>query len=188
MKYSSAILHYMNISVRKAKPSDAKNIQEVFYQTWLETYPNAEIGITKGDIEKKFESSFSEESISGLTKKIENLSKTTLFLVAIDEDNNGKIIGLCRVFLLETYNQLQAIYVLPAYQRKGVGLKLWEESKKYFQNEKDIIVQVAVYNEQAISFYRKLGFIDTGKRFEDERFKMPISGVVIPEMELVIKK
>lgn len=53
--------------------------------------------------------------------------------------------------------------------------------------EKDIIVQVATYNAQAIDFYKKLGFIDYGKRFTEEKHRMPISGRLILEMELIIK-
>lgn len=174
----------MNIILRKAKPEDAAGIQEVFYLTWLDTYPNAEVGVTKEDIESKFEKSFSEDSISELAYKLGNLPATTLFLVAVDEDEAGKVVGLCRIFLLEDCNQLQAIYVLPSHQRQGIGLKLWEEARRHLQDEKKTVVHVATYNKQAISFYEKIGFADTGKRFEEEKFRMPVSGVVIPEMEM----
>jgi len=64
---------------------------------------------------------------------------------------------------------------------------MWERVKEFFGNEKDAIVEVATYNDQAINFYKKLGFVDTGKRFSQENHKMPISGAYIPEMRMIIK-
>jgi hypothetical protein len=47
-------------------------------------------------------------------------------------------------------------------------------------------VEVATYNSNAIAFYKKLGFIETGRRFTNEKTRMK-SGSIIPEMEMVIK-
>jgi ribosomal protein S18 acetylase RimI-like enzyme len=183
-----AILHIvMNISIRKAKPEDAEGNQRVFYETWLATYPNGEVGITKEDIEKHFENAFTEKSISDMAERLRTSPKNKLNFVAIDEDTET-IVGLCGITLHETYNQLQKIYVLPSYQGKGIGTLLWNAVQEFFDPKKDVIVQVAIYNAQAIAFYANLGFVDTGKRFEEERHRMPISGVMIPEMEMIIKK
>ncbi len=78
------------------------------------------------------------------------------------------------------------LYILPEYQGKGVGKMFWGECVKYFDNNKKIIVQVATYNTGAIKFYEKLGFKDNGKRFSEERLRMPISRVLIPEMEMEV--
>lgn len=66
----------------------------------------------------------------------------------------------------------------------------WKEILKFFastDSKKDVIVHLAVYNLKAIEFYKKLGFVDTGKRFSEEAYKMPISGVIVPEMEMILK-
>jgi ribosomal protein S18 acetylase RimI-like enzyme len=94
------------------------------------------------------------------------------------------VVGLCRVVRSETENRLQAIYVLPEYQGRGIGTLLWNEAQKYLDKDKDIVVAVAEYNQNAIDFYTRLGFEDTGKRWKDEKFTMK-SGVQIPEMEMV---
>jgi hypothetical protein len=36
-----------------------------------------------------------------------------------------------------------------------------------------------------MEFYKRLGFQDTGKRWEDEKFKMK-SGAVLPQLEMAI--
>ncbi len=38
----------------------------------------------------------------------------------------------------------------------------------------------------AIRFYEKLGFVDAGKRWKDEKRKMR-SGAPLPEMEMVLR-
>ncbi len=162
---------------------DIKEIQEVFFQTWMVTYPNKEHGITKEDIKEKFKDRFSSETIQKRKESLMNPAKEHQFFVARDEE---KIIGVCRVTLHDDKNQLQAIYVLPEYQGKGAGYLLWQKAQEYFNPKKPTVVQVATYNTQAINFYKKLGFIDNGKRFTEERHRMPISQSLIPEMEMVL--
>lgn len=174
------------ITIRNASEDDAIAIQNVFYKTWLETYPNKEIGITIEDIEETFKDSFSDEKINNYKERIKNPPSNSKLLVAVDDETNI-VIAISRIFIRENYNQLQTIYVLPEYQGKGVGKALWSGALQYFDKEKDIVVQVATYNTKAISFYESLGFVDTGKRFTEERLRMPVTKTLIPEMEMVKK-
>lgn len=143
------------------------------------------MGITIADVEEKYKDRFSEQAIEKRRKDILNISKNELFLVAKDKD---AVIGACRLKKEDEYNELGAIYVLPDYQRNGIGKMFWDRAMEFFDDKKDIIVHVATYNEKAINFYKKMGFVDTGKRFTDEKFRMPISGFCIPEMEMIIKR
>jgi len=170
------------VKIRVAKPEDASQINEVLYQTWLATYPNQEVKITKEDIEERFKDRQSEEKLEKRRNEITNDTIATL-LVAV---KNGKIVGLCRIERLPDKNRLRTIYVLPEYQSKGIGTMMWEEIQKYTDAKKDITVEVATYNKKAIAFYEKLGFQDTGKRFKDERFYMK-SKNTIPEIEMILK-
>lgn len=172
------------ISIQRPTKDDVNGIQEVFYKTWLETYPNKEAGITIEDIEERFKDRYSPDKIKKRLARILNLSPDLLFLVAKDD---GKVVGVCNLEKFETYNKLSAIYVLPDYQGQGIGKMFWEEVKEFFGEDKDIIVQVVIYNSRAIDFYQKLGFIDTGKRFTEETLRMPISGKMFQEMEMIIK-
>ena len=173
----------MDITISKATPADAQGIQEMLYETWVNTYPNPEHGITLEDIEYRHRNMRSPEAIEKQRKFLEEDKDTELSLVAKDGE---KVVGVCYLVKEDTKNQLQAIYVLPNYQRRGIGQKFWNETKKFFDNGKDIYVEVVSYNEKAVKFYESLGFKDTGRRFEDERFRMR-SGSILPEMELVLK-
>jgi len=172
------------INVQKAKPGDAEQIQKVLYKTWLDTYPNKEFGITVEDIEERFRNRISKKGVEDVRDRIRNMDKNSSFLVAKE---NELVVGVCKIRRGEDSNQLGAIYVLPTYQCKGIGYMLWEESFKFFDIRSDIKVEVATYNEKAISFYEKLGFIDTGKRITDDNFNFP-SGNTIPEMEMIFKR
>lgn len=174
----------MNIAIDKPKIEDVRDIQDVFFKTWLDTYPNIEVGVTEGDIEEKFKDRHSENAIQKRIADIENNLDDKIFLVAKD---NNKVVGLCKASKTDEFNQLDAIYILPEYQGRGMGKMFWGKCIEFFDKNKDVIVRVAEYNKQAIEFYEKLGFVDTGKRFVEEKLRMPLSGIYITEMEMILK-
>lgn len=169
----------IEVKIFNAVPEDAFGITNLLYKTWLETYPNKENGITVEDIEDSYKDEFTEEKIENLKKIIRELPENKKRLVAKEGDN---ILGYCTVIRNTDSNHLQTLYVLPEFQGKGIGRKLWEEALKFLDPTKDTFVQVADYTENAINFYKKLGFVDTGKRTKSEKFK---SGAVITNTEMV---
>ena len=173
------------ISVSQATPEDAEGIAHVVATTWLSTYPNEEHRITEEDIKERVKSRQSPEEIKKTRQRIIEGKPNQKTFVARQGEN---VIGFCGVIKEPEFNQLKAIYILPEYQGQGAGQKLWAQVMDFFSDNKNkIIVQVATYNQQAIDFYKKLGFKETGKNFSDERFRMK-SGSIIPETELVIER
>jgi ribosomal protein S18 acetylase RimI-like enzyme len=174
----------LEVEIRVVQPEDVEGMLNVSYKTWLDIYPNEEAGITVDDIKESFKDSFTEESIRSRQERIENLPANEWRVVA---KVNEVVVGFATMVRNEEYNQLRSIYILPEFQGKGIGTMLWNEVKMFADPTKNTIVQVVTYNEQAIGFYQKLGFEDTGKRFIDERFRMP-SGNILPEMEMVLRQ
>ncbi len=173
------------ISVSQATPEDAEGIAHVAATTWLATYPSEEHGITLDDIQERVKTRQSPEEVEKARQRIIESKAGQKTFVAKDSE---KVVGFCSVRKEPEFNQLKAIYVLPEYQGRGVGQKLWVQTLEFFSdNKNEIIVQVATYNRQAIDFYKKLGFKETGKSFSDERFRMK-SGSIIPETELVMDR
>ena len=171
------------IKILDAIPEDALGITNVFYKSWLATYPNKEKGVTLEDIEDSYKDDFSDEKIENLKKIIRELPENKKRLVAKVGD---LIVGVCTVHRNENNNHLRTLYILPDFQNKGIGTMLWNEANTFLDPTKDTIVQVADYTENAINFYKKLGFVDTGKRTEQEGEKFK-SGAVIIDMEMVKK-
>jgi ribosomal protein S18 acetylase RimI-like enzyme len=174
----------MEIFITEAVSEDVEGIQKVFYETWLDTYPNEEYKITLDDLKYRHKDIFNEETFEKRRRMIRDRSNNELFLVAKFDE---KIVGVCYLEKDETKNSIHAMYVLPKYQGKGIGSGFWKNALDFFDKSKEIIVNVVVYNANAIAFYKKMGFVDTGKRFTEERFRMK-SGSIMPEMEMKISR
>jgi ribosomal protein S18 acetylase RimI-like enzyme len=170
------------IEVSRATPEDVASVQDVLYRVWLTTYPNKALGITVADIEEMYKDRNSDEALARIRERISSASEITLVA-----KENGKVVGVCRVIRREDKDVMEAIYVLPEYQRLGIGSAIWREIEKLLDPNRKIIVQVATYNTDAIEFYKRCGFRDTGKRWEEKKFRLR-SGTAIPAMEMLAKQ
>lgn len=162
---------------------DAAGSIEVQYKAWLSTYPNEKAGVTVDDIKDRYKNAFDGERLEKRKKVILNPEANEKFIIAKD---GNRVVGMCYGDVQGDKNQLRAIYILPEYQDQGIGTMLWNEMKTFFDANKDTYVEVVDYNEKAINFYKKLGFVDTDRRFSEERFRMK-SGAIFTEMEMVLK-
>ena len=164
--------------IKKATESDAAAIHEVLYRTWMDTYPNEEYGITIEHIGRLIAAD-DQVAIEKRRQMLREIPASRCTYVAIMHD---KTVGVCGGFQNDEFAQLKYVYVLPEFQGMGIGGSLLETFKNW-SGTKMIIVNVAVYNEKAIGFYKNHGFVDTGKRFTEERYVFG-DGKSIPEMEL----
>ncbi|MFP4539640.1 MAG: GNAT family N-acetyltransferase [Candidatus Paceibacterota bacterium] len=172
------------VKIDKADPGDVYEIANVFYRTWLNTYPNEEYGILVDDIEDRFQNAFSQEKLNKRAEAIANSPDTQMMLVARAGD---QVVGLIDVKKDLEKNELRAMYVLPEYQGLGLGKALWSKAKKHFDKDKDTVLSVALYNKAAINFYKKIGFQETYEISYPEGFKMK-SGAVIPVTKMIMRK
>jgi ribosomal protein S18 acetylase RimI-like enzyme len=153
------------IRIRPAKPKDILDILEIRQQTWLDTYQSRKYRVSSKDVLKMTE--INSKRIlrlkSQLTRK---KSKTWVAEV------KGRIVGFARAGKYFTKpNYVGSLYVLPAFQRKGIGVELMKKMFSWFRKGNSIALRVAVYNKKAINFYKKFGF---------EIRKNNISGPVLP--------
>jgi ribosomal protein S18 acetylase RimI-like enzyme len=74
---------------------------------------------------------------------------------------------------------------LPEYQGKGIGRILLQKILDFLKNSKEIWLEVAIYNENAINFYQKSGFhIVPGTESKREI----IEGKFIPTIEMKLEQ
>jgi GNAT superfamily N-acetyltransferase len=173
-----------NIRILEGNINDDWDIRNIRYKTWLATYPNVEHNVTVEDVESEF-GKYSD--IKERRRRLREDHKKGYedpnwkYYVAKDGDI---LIGFFIGKKSEKFNRLLAIYVLPEHQGRGVGSRLIRKGLEWFGNDKDIFANLASYNKSAKQFYKKFGFVETGRDATDKHHPLP-SGKVIPEIEML---
>lgn len=143
------------VNIRKATNEDVPKIKKIASMAWYDTYAKI---MEAGTIAKFLEAAYNDE-------RLERRIGDSLFLVAENED---EVIGFAN-FINGTELFLSAIYVNPAFQRKHVGADLLEAGLEYFDEYKELFVEVARNNQLARAFYDKTGF-ELVREYEEELF------------------
>jgi ribosomal protein S18 acetylase RimI-like enzyme len=135
---------------------DANDIVDIQMVVWLDTFPNTSFDITREDIEKKLK----EMAVGGverLKKHIQNAEKDGAhFWVA---KSNKKVVGFLRAEKHKDRNRIRVLLILPEYQKRGIGKKLMRKALSWLGDEKDVVLNVVLYNINAVGFYKALGFV-----------------------------
>lgn len=168
------------IVLHDATPEDAVGIRVVQKETWLATYPNNEFGITRKDIEEKV-NEMQEEGVERLVKRIRDDYNSHTWVAK----KASRIVGFISVQKLREENKIRALYLLPEYQKKGIGRQLMQKALAWLGNSNQISLEVVTYNDKAINFYKSFGFIEQGET-TNESAHLP-SGKDLPEILMVRK-
>jgi len=141
------------IKIRKAIESDAIKIAAMGACVWVDTY--ATEGVSD-KIARFILSEFTEENI------LKILRDKTVFVASSNVNLMGYI-----VLGPESNNtiEIETLYILPKYQRAGIGSKLVQMATKL--PVKSIWLSVWELNHTAIDFYSKIGFRETGELYFD---------------------
>ena len=172
--------------VEPAIPADAEGVFNVQRLTWLATYPNADAGITEDDIRIRVEGEYGElipQKIERWRNGIEATGSERATFVVHDD---SKVVGFVAPAIIEGKRRIGAIYVLPEAQGRGVGGKLLRKAIEWHGREEDIFLYVANYNQNAIEFYKKNGFVETDTKIKDEVAQLGNSKE-ISEIEMVLR-
>lgn len=91
-------------------------------------------------------------------EKFEINEKLIVFLA----DEGGDHLGFCIATADGEKGEIAAIYIKQEYQGKNVGQQLMDKALTWLEKQgcRNIILLVAVGNEQVIDFYRKIGFAE----------------------------
>ncbi len=161
------------IIFRKATLDDVEQLGYVHYVSWIETY--------KGLISDSFLSERSPE------KSAKMFQKSNFDLIYVAEDDmvvTGFVnFNLSRDDDLDLYGAVYALYVLKTHQHRGIGRRLMNYAITYFKERdfKGIAIWVLSTNQNAITFYKHIGFI------QDGRTKEEILGEKVTEIRMIKK-
>lgn len=151
----------MEVTIRKARSIDLKNLAVLKQQVWISTYA------TEGLIEDFSSYVLSEFSIENEKKSLTDKNK--LILVATI---NNCVVGCAEILLspecpiasVEPCIEISTLYILERFQGVGIGSQLLTESIKAIEQLNYNKVWLTVYfkNLEAIEFYTKQNFTHIG--------------------------
>ena len=162
----------MDIQIIRASMKDLLPIVDIAQRTFIETYGKYN---TSKNLDLYLKNTLSESKLKG---ELEH-AHSNFYLVK----SNNDIIGYLKVnekhaqteFKEDNYSlEIERIYVLKAFQFKGIGRKLIDKTIQFakFKGKKKIWLGVWKENKEAIRFYGKLGFVNAGEHvfvFGNER-------------------
>jgi len=175
----------MSCSVEHAEPSDAPALYDVMRTTWLDTYPNEALGISVDDIRVRIEGRNGADiaaRVERWRRTIENPDREVFVAKRGD-----RVVGYVAPFFddAERHYRVGGLYVLPEAQGQGLGHRLIEASIASIGREHDIYLHVVTYNTRTIDFYRRHGFVETGRDMTGSTAGLE-DGRQIPELEMVL--
>ena len=150
--------------IQKATLDDAIGIGEAHLQSWIETYPNEEYDVNEEWIKDEFgflikdgqNEQGNDNGIAFRKNVIKNLDENSLYEVVKDEA--GKVQGFMHAHRTNKSVSLNAVYLTDSLKGTGVAHKLMEHVLEFAGNL-PIELQTATYNNRAIKFYEKYGFV-----------------------------
>ncbi len=141
--------------VRTASERDLAKVSALLAETWHATY-DALYGIDKvSEITARW------HSVPALKAKLER--KDSEFVVA---DNGRELAGMGYVAMFKERPKtafLHNLYVLPRYQRQGIGRDMFAELETCFPDANAMLLEVDPRNDAAVAFYQAHGFIKVGE-------------------------
>jgi len=153
----------MNIQIIRASIEGLLPIVDIARRTFIETFGKFN---TSDNLKLYLQNNL---SLSKLQGELEH-AHSNFYLVK----SNDNTIGYLKVnekhaqteFKEDHYAlEIERIYVLKAFQFKGIGRKLIEKTIEFakFKGKKKIWLGVWKENKEAIRFYQKLGFVNAGE-------------------------
>ncbi|MFS0671677.1 GNAT family N-acetyltransferase [Ornithinibacillus sp. 179-J 7C1 HS] len=151
----------MAITIKRCTLEDLIELQEISYVTFDQTFKNQN---SPENMYTYLEKAF---NIKQLEKELTTISSQFYFIYF-----QSKLAGYLKVNINEAQSEdmgdesleVERIYIKSHYQKHGLGKKLLNKAMEIALelNKDKIWLGVWEKNENAIEFYRKMGFVQTG--------------------------
>ncbi|USK83380.1 GNAT family N-acetyltransferase [Peribacillus asahii] len=151
----------MTINIKKCTIEDLCILQEISYETFNETFKQQN---SPENMKVYLERAF---NLKQLEKELSNTSSEFFFVYFNDE-----VAGYLKVNINDAQSEemsdelleIERIYIKNKFQKHGLGKYLLNKAMEIAmeRNKKKIWLGVWEKNENAIAFYKKMGFAQTG--------------------------
>ncbi|GGP15580.1 GNAT family N-acetyltransferase [Oceanobacillus neutriphilus] len=151
----------MAIKIEACSQNDLRALQEISMETFTETFQEQN---TPENMQAYLESAY---TLDKLQKEMKHNNSVFFFIYY-----NDLLAGYMKVNTDDAQSEemdtdaleIERIYIRSGFQRKGLGKYLMDKAMEIAKDKKKQKVWLGVweYNEQALAFYGKNGFVQTG--------------------------
>jgi len=151
----------MTMNIKKCTLEDLFILQKISYETFNDTFKDQN---SPENMKAYLESAF---NLKQLEKELSNHSSQFFFVYF-----NNEVAGYLKINYNDAQSEemgeesleIERIYIMNKFQKHGLGKHLLNKAMEiaFEQNKKKIWLGVWEKNENAISFYKKMGFVQTG--------------------------
>lgn len=142
-------------TIAKMTAQDIEPAIHILSKSWLDTYVNDDLGVTREWIEDRNRDRLSPEKIKLWYEKLDNPNTAGW----VTKDESGTAVGMTTPYRDGAGMQhVGSLYVDKDWHGKGVGGALIQKVIEWFDPALPIELGVATYNTRAQAFYEKWGF------------------------------
>ncbi|MGI9335223.1 MAG: GNAT family N-acetyltransferase, partial [Gammaproteobacteria bacterium] len=145
------------VDIRRARIEDLPAIKTVLAMTWHDTYASLLCEASIAKVAAQWHSPAVLEAEINSASTFPGVAKDIACGIVgmITAHSHGEVLSVAR------------LYVVPEFQRQGVGKRLMEESCRAFPQTKRVTLDVEKRNPKGRAFYRKLGFEEVGVKSDN---------------------
>ncbi len=148
--------------IEAPKLGDEMEIAPMHIQSWKETYVPQSPELTNEMVDEWLGHMLTDTSFRRKTIE-ESIEHPERVLYRVVRSNAGSIVGFLHGSKSEEFNELEAIYLLNEAKGSGTGGKLMQEFLAWADKGKPSKLEVFAFNDSALDFYTKYGFVKTNK-------------------------
>jgi ribosomal protein S18 acetylase RimI-like enzyme len=145
------------LEIRDTTFDDIPKMRAMHGQSWRDTYPSPENGVTQEWIEQRTADWITPDAIEQSQQHFKAIfgNPNHLHQVAL---NGDEIVGIVHVSKNDHGQHLEALYIDKGYYGTGLAQRLMDRALNWCDPSWMIDLEVATYNERAKAFYKKYGF------------------------------
>jgi ribosomal protein S18 acetylase RimI-like enzyme len=136
------------VVIRRAVTADIAGIRAVLAATWRDTYA---LFMPEATIEKVTEAEVIRPSA----------------YTGVATSSSNEVVGMISAHSQGEVLHVSRVYVLPEFQRRGIGGRLMNEACRIFPEARRLHLEVEEQNSKGRAFYRKLGFRQVETRCQE---------------------
>ena len=149
-------------TIELPKIGDEAPLAPMHIRAWKETYITPESGVTEKMVDEMIghlltNTDFRKDTI------VAALANPDLILYRVVKNIHGDIVGFMHAHKEAEFTELDAIYLLNEAKGTGIGTRLMEEFLSWSDKSKPCFLEVFSFNDHALEFYKKHGFVKTEK-------------------------